>query len=83
MVSGARGLMFKQALNASEGSSMDKKNNHNLNSNRLIALMSMVIGLMLSLMVFDAHAIPAFAEQTGQPCSQCHVGAFGPQQTLF
>lgn len=26
-----------------------------------------------------AHAIPAFAEQTGQPCSQCHVGAFGPQ----
>jgi hypothetical protein len=25
MVSGARGLMFKQALNASEGSSMDKK----------------------------------------------------------
>jgi hypothetical protein len=70
--------MFKQALNASEGSSMDK-NNHNLNSNRLIALMSMVISLMLSLMVFDVHAIPAFAEQTGQPCSQCHVGAFGPQ----
>lgn len=26
-----------------------------------------------------AHAVPAFAEQTGQPCSQCHVGAFGPQ----
>jgi hypothetical protein len=26
-----------------------------------------------------AHAIPAFAEQTGQPCAQCHVGAFGPQ----
>jgi hypothetical protein len=41
MVSGARGLMFKQALNASEGSGMDK-NNHNLNSNRLIALMSMI-----------------------------------------
>ena len=26
-----------------------------------------------------ALAIPAFAQQTGQPCSQCHVGAFGPQ----
>jgi hypothetical protein len=26
-----------------------------------------------------AQAIPAFAEQTGQPCAQCHVGAFGPQ----
>lgn len=26
-----------------------------------------------------AHAVPAFAEQTGQPCAACHVGAFGPQ----
>ncbi len=26
-----------------------------------------------------AHAIPSFAQQTGQPCSACHVGAFGPQ----
>ncbi len=26
-----------------------------------------------------ASALPAFAQQTGQPCSQCHVGAFGPQ----
>jgi hypothetical protein len=26
-----------------------------------------------------AEAIPSFAQQTGQPCSACHVGAFGPQ----
>ena len=24
-------------------------------------------------------AIPSFAAQTGQPCSACHVGAYGPQ----
>lgn len=27
----------------------------------------------------DAQAIPSFSVQTGQPCSACHVGAFGPQ----
>jgi hypothetical protein len=26
-----------------------------------------------------ARAVPAFAQQTGQPCAACHVGAFGPQ----
>jgi len=26
-----------------------------------------------------ANAVPAFAQQTGQPCAACHVGAFGPQ----
>lgn len=26
-----------------------------------------------------AFAVPSFAEQTGQPCAACHVGAFGPQ----
>lgn len=30
-----------------------------------------------------ARAVPSFAEQTGQPCSACHVGAFGPQLTPF
>lgn len=30
-------------------------------------------------MVNRAGAVPSFAEQTGQPCSACHVGAFGPQ----
>ena len=27
--------------------------------------------------------MPAFADQTGQPCSSCHVGGFGPQLTPF
>src|SRR5579859_2751619 len=26
-----------------------------------------------------SNALPSFAQQTGQPCSQCHVGAYGPQ----
>lgn len=28
-------------------------------------------------------AVPAFTEQTGQPCAACHVGGFGPQLTSF
>ena len=30
-----------------------------------------------------AVALPSFAQQTGQPCVTCHVGAFGPQLTPF
>ncbi|MDE3016779.1 MAG: cytochrome C [Pseudomonadota bacterium] len=30
-----------------------------------------------------AHSIPAFARQTGQECSACHVGSFGPQLTRY
>jgi hypothetical protein len=30
-----------------------------------------------------AYALPAFAGQTGAPCSACHVGGFGPQLTPF
>jgi hypothetical protein len=30
-----------------------------------------------------ADALPAFAGQTGAPCSACHVGGFGPQLTPF
>ena len=30
-----------------------------------------------------AGAVPNFSEQTGQPCTTCHVGAFGPQLTPF
>jgi hypothetical protein len=31
----------------------------------------------------SAFAVPSFARQTGLPCAQCHVGAFGPQLTQF
>jgi len=48
--------------------------------------MRLVRGVLISLLLLcvtgwsrPALAIPAFAQQTGQPCSQCHVGAFGPQ----
>ena len=39
--------------------------------------------LVVALCAFSgaAHAVPAFAVQTGQPCSGCHVGGFGPQLT--
>jgi hypothetical protein len=30
-----------------------------------------------------AQALPAYAEQTGQQCSACHIGGFGPQLTPF
>jgi hypothetical protein len=30
-----------------------------------------------------AHAVPSFARQTGEPCSACHVGAYGPQLTPY
>ena len=30
-----------------------------------------------------AQALPAFAQQTGQPCKMCHVGGFGPELTKF
>ena len=30
-----------------------------------------------------ARAVPSFALQTGQPCTSCHIGAFGPQLTAF
>ena len=33
--------------------------------------------------VGGARAVPSFAVQTGQPCSGCHVGGFGPQLTPF
>jgi len=31
----------------------------------------------------EARAVPAFAQQTGQPCKSCHVGGFGPELTPF
>ena len=37
----------------------------------------------LGLAAAPAHAVPAFAVQTGQPCQACHVGGFGPQLTPF
>ena len=30
-----------------------------------------------------ASAVPAFAQQTGQACTACHIGGFGPELTPF
>ena len=29
----------------------------------------------------EAGAVPPFAKQTGEPCTACHIGGFGPQLT--
>ena len=36
---------------------------------------------LLLLATGSAEAVPSFAQQTGQPCTACHIGAFGPQLT--
>ncbi len=49
---------------------------------RLIqAFVLAVIGLLA--IAPSAHAVPSFASQTGQPCTACHIGAFGPQLTAY
>ncbi len=46
--------------------------------------LSRAVALALALLwMHAAHAVPSFAEQTGQPCAACHVGAFGPQLRPF
>ena len=42
-------------------------------------LTPVLVGLLL--LARPAEAIPAFAAQTGQPCTACHIGAYGPQLT--
>ena len=43
------------------------------------ALLAMGACALVLAGVRQAQAVPSFAEQTGQPCAACHVGAFGPQ----
>jgi len=42
-----------------------------------------VLGLVLPAACEHARAVPAFAQQTGEPCTACHIGAFGPQLTPY
>jgi hypothetical protein len=39
--------------------------------------------VLVFLIPHEAGAIPAYSQQTGQPCTTCHVGAFGPQLKPF
>lgn len=46
-------------------------------------LLAAMAGAMAGLLASDppAQAIPNFAAQTGQPCTACHIGGYGPQLT--
>jgi hypothetical protein len=48
---------------------------------RIVTLLMLALLLLMLLLLRPraAHAVPSFAQQTGQPCAACHVGAFGPQ----
>ena len=50
-------------------------------------MQSAVIAAIASLSLFaiapSANATPAFAVQTSQPCTACHVGGYGPQLTPY
>jgi hypothetical protein len=50
--------------------------------NRLALLAAAPCALVLA-SPHRALAVPAFASQTGQPCTACHVGAYGPFLTPF
>jgi hypothetical protein len=39
--------------------------------------------ILSACLIGSANAVPDFAQQTGQPCSTCHIGSFGPQLTPF
>jgi hypothetical protein len=40
-----------------------------------------LVFLAILLLGGEAGAVPPFATQTGQPCTACHIGGFGPQLT--
>ncbi len=48
-------------------------------SKLLASLALAMAGLLLA--DLPANALPSFAAQTGQPCTACHIGGFGPQLT--
>ncbi|MGD0191449.1 MAG: cytochrome C [Rhizomicrobium sp.] len=50
---------------------------------RTTATCAAVISATLCATADSAHAVPSFARQTGLPCAQCHIGAFGPQLTQY
>jgi len=48
-----------------------------------LAFAALLTPLFVLLLSPAAQAVPDLAAQTGQPCTMCHVGAFGPQLTPF
>jgi hypothetical protein len=47
------------------------------------ALVAPLLAAATALSTPSAQALPSYAQQTGQACSACHVGSFGPQLTPF
>ena len=47
------------------------------------AFSTLLIPLFMLLLSPGAQAVPDLAAQTGQPCTMCHVGGYGPQLTPF
>lgn len=48
-----------------------------------IARLSLFFAMIYGAFGGVALAVPDFASQTGEPCTRCHIGAFGPQLTPF
>lgn len=44
---------------------------------------NIVLAVSAALLSNSSQAVPSFAQQTGQPCTSCHVGGFGPQLTPY
>ncbi len=49
----------------------------------VLRVVRLVVAAQLGMAALPAAAVPSFAAQTGQPCTACHVGGFGPQLTAF
>lgn len=56
---------------------------HRSHSAHLRCWLQLLALLLLLAVSGSALAIPAYARQTQQPCSACHVGGFGPELTAF
>jgi hypothetical protein len=59
---------------------------HNIKHTHNVSMLGASAGAVLALTAIagysgPAMAVPAFADQTGDACSACHVGGFGPQLT--
>jgi hypothetical protein len=48
-----------------------------------VGVVACLLLVMLMALPRNALAVPSFASQTGLPCAQCHVMAFGPQLTEY
>jgi hypothetical protein len=50
---------------------------------KLFSWSSLVLIPAMLLMTQPVEALPSFAQQTNQPCSQCHIESFGPHLTAY